>query len=77
SDREGVAGALLQTLQTANLLERRGDRVSFSHEMFLNVFAAEAILRRAGDDPDAVGLALRHPRYLEIRPFVLGAIDDD
>ncbi|WP_136622608.1 MULTISPECIES: nuclease-related domain-containing protein [Mesorhizobium] len=77
SDREGVAGALLQTLQAAKLLDRHGDRVSFSHEMFLNVFAAEAILRRAGDDPDAVGLALRHPRYLEMKPFLLGAIDDD
>ncbi|MDX8455194.1 nuclease-related domain-containing protein [Mesorhizobium sp. VK9D] len=77
SDREGVAGSLLQTLQAANLLERRGDRVSFSHEMFMNVFAAEAILRRAGDNPDAVALALRHPRYLEMKPFVLGAIDDD
>ncbi len=34
SDREGVSGALLQTLQAANILGRRGDRVSFSHEMF-------------------------------------------
>ncbi|MET3524421.1 nuclease-related domain-containing protein [Mesorhizobium abyssinicae] len=77
SDREGVAGTLLQTLQAANLLDRRADRVSFSHEMFLNVFAAEAILRRAGDDSGAVGLALEHPRYLEMKPFLLGAIDDD
>lgn len=77
SDREGVTGTLLQTLQAVNLLVRRGDRISFSHEMFMNVFAAEAILRRAGDDPDEVGLALQHPRYLEMRPFLLGAIDDD
>ncbi|MBR0840480.1 NERD domain-containing protein [Bradyrhizobium liaoningense] len=77
SDREGVSGALLQTLQNANLLDRRGDRVSFSHEMFLNVFAAEAIIRRAGDDPAAVLTALRLPQHLEMRPFVLGAIDDD
>lgn len=77
SDREGVSGALLQTLQDANLLDRRGDRVSFSHEMFLNVFAAEAIIRRAGDDPEAVVTALRLPQHLEMRPFVLGAIDDN
>jgi hypothetical protein len=77
SDREGVTGALLQTLQVANLLERRGDRVSFSHEMFLNAFAAESLLRRAGDDPDAVTLILQHPRYIEMKPFMLGAIDDD
>jgi hypothetical protein len=77
SDREGVSGALLQALQGANILEKRGDRVSFCHEMFLNVFAAEAIIRRAGDDPGAVVAALRLPQHLEMRPFVLGAIDDD
>lgn len=77
SDREGVSGALLQALLDANILNRRGDRVSFRHEMFLNVFAAEAIIRRAGDDPGAVVAALRLPQHLEMRPFVLGAIDDD
>lgn len=77
SDRDGVSGALLQTLQDANILGRRGDRISFSHEMFLNVFAAEAILRRAGDDADAVVAALRLPQHLEMKPFVLGAIDAD
>jgi len=45
--------------------------------MFLNVFAAEAILRRAGDDPEAVVAALRLPQHLEMKPFVLGAIDDN
>ncbi|TCU64630.1 nuclease-like protein [Bradyrhizobium sp. R2.2-H] len=77
SDREDVSGALLQALQEANILDKRGDRVSFSHEMFLNVFAAESIVRRAGDDPEAVVAALRLPQHLEMTPFVLGAIDDD
>lgn len=77
SDREGVSGALLRALQEANILDKRGDRVSFSHEMFLNVFAAEAIVRRAGDDPEAIVAALRLPQHLEMTPFVLGAIDDD
>jgi hypothetical protein len=77
SDREGVSGTLLHALQDANILDRRGDRVSFSHEMFLNVFAAESIVRQAGDDPEAVVAALRLPQHLEMTPFVLGAIDDD
>lgn len=76
-DGEGVSGTLLQTLQAANILDKRGDRVGFSHEMFLNVFAAEAILRRSGDDADEVASALQRPSLLEIKPFVLGAIDDD
>src|ERR1700722_17269887 len=77
SDQEGVSGARLRTLQSVNLLARRGDRVSFSHEMFLNIFAAEAIIRRAGNDPEAVIAALRLPQHLEMKPFVLGAIDDN
>jgi len=77
SDHEGISGALLQMLQDVNILGRRGDRVSFSHEMFLNVFAAEAILRRAGDDADAVVAALRLSQHFEMKSFVLGAIDDD
>lgn len=77
SDHEGVSGRLLEVLHDTNILERRGDRVSFSHEMFLNVFAAEAIIRRAGEDPDLVIAALRLPQYLELKPFVLGAIDDE
>jgi hypothetical protein len=76
SDREGVSGALLQTLRAANILQTRGDRVSFSHEMFLNVFAAEAIVRRANGDAEAVVAALRLPQHLDVRPLVLGAIDD-
>lgn len=77
TDREGVSGELLQSLRTANILQTRGDRVSFSHEMFLNVFAAEAIVRRANGDPEAVVAALRLPQHVEVRPLVLGAIDDD
>ena len=76
SDREGVSGTLLQRLQTANILSKRGDRVSFSHELFLNMFAAEAILRRASDKTDEVVAALRLPRHKEKIPFLLGAIDD-
>ena len=77
SDREGVSGGLLQALRAANILQTRGDRVSFSHEMFLNVFAAEAIVRRADGDPEAVVAALRLPQHIEVGPLVLGAIDDD
>jgi hypothetical protein len=77
SDREGISGALLQTLRAANILQTRGDRVSFSHEMFLNVFAAEAIVRRANGDPETVVAALRLPQHIDVRPLVLAAIDDD
>lgn len=75
-DREGVSGCLLHELLATNILERRGDRISFCHEMFLNVFSAEAIIRRTGEDPDAVVETLRLPQYFDMKPFVLGAIEE-
>ncbi len=65
SDREDVSGVLLKKLLEANILDKRGDRVSFSHEMFLNVFAAETVIRRAGDNPNTVVAALKSPQHLE------------
>ena len=77
ADQEAVSGALLNTLRQTHLLLIRGGRVSFSHEMFFNLFAAEATVRLSRDDPDALVTALRIPQSGEIKAFVLGAIDDD
>ncbi|MDF5829446.1 hypothetical protein P4233_22745 [Pseudomonas aeruginosa] len=58
------------------LLIQRGERLSFVHEMYLNAFAAEAILRQFGSDFDAMTRALALPRFHELRTFVVGAIED-
>ena len=64
-------------LYDARLLTLRSDRVSFSHELFLDVFAAENVVRRASDNPDKVIEALSSPLYANRKAFILGAIDDD
>ena len=76
-DKEDIPHALATLLQTAGLLGSRGDRVSFAHEMFLNAFAAENVIRRAADQSTPVLEALGSPKYADRKAFIIGAIDDD
>ncbi len=74
--RERLGVEVLQEVLRARLLILRGERVSFVHEMYLNAFAAECIVRRANEDFDALIRALASPRFGELRTFVAGAIED-
>jgi len=80
-DRLQAEGALptsmLARAQRSGILSVRGDRVSFCHEMYLNAFAAEAIIRKAGSNVDVILAALSVPRYGALRGFLIGAIDDE
>ncbi len=68
---------LADRLHAAGLLTRRGDRVSFVHELFLDAFAAEHVLRHAAGDPEKVLHALAAPRNDGRKMLIVGAIDDD
>ena len=68
---------LADRLHAAGLLTRRGDRVSFVHELFLDAFAAEYVLRHAAGDPEKVLRALAAPRNDGRKALIVGAIDDD
>ena len=74
-DRESQVAA--RQLQTVGLLTRRGDRVSFAHEMFFHAFAAEDVVRRAAGCPVSLLTALASPLNAERKAFIIGAIDDD
>ena len=76
-DREGVSPALRRLILEKRLLMRRGDRVSFPHEMFFDAFAAEAVVRQAEDRPKEVLKALAAPLHANRRDLVIGAIDDE
>jgi hypothetical protein len=78
ADRRQIASALLKRLQESGLLVHRGERVAFAHELFLNAFVAEALLRDArGQAPDVLR-ALRSPRNdADRRAMIVGAIDDE
>lgn len=76
-DAEHLPTSLLAQLSQANLLILRGDRVSFSHELFFNAFAAEAVIRRAVGNADLIVETLTSPRHAEHKEMIIGAIDDD
>ncbi len=76
ADTEDVAPELLAELHRANLLVTRGDRTSFAHELYLNAFAAEAVIRRANGSPAAVADALRAAIHADRTALIVGAIDD-
>ena len=76
-DAEHLPTPLLAQLNSANLLMQRGDRVSFSHELFFNAFAAEAVIRHAAGRADHIVAALANPKHAERKEMIIGAIDDD
>ena len=75
-DEHHMPSVLADRLHAAGLLTRRGDRVSFVHELFLDAFAAEHVLRHAAGDPKMVLHALAAPRNDGRKTLIVGAIDD-
>lgn len=73
----GFDSVLLDALESAGLVVRRGGRVSFGHEMYLDVFAAEAVVRDSDGDPGKILDALRQPLHRGRGSAIVGAIDDD
>lgn len=75
-DRENLPAKIVRQLESANLLTLRGDRASFSHEMFFDAFAAEAVVRDAGGQPDAILGAIKSPIHSRRAMQLIGSIDD-
>ena len=76
-DHNDVLAELRKLVLDRGLLTIRGGWVSFPHEMFLDAFAAEAVVRQAANSPDAVLKAISAPLHAARKDLVIGAIDDD
>lgn len=76
-DATGVSAELRGLVIDRGLLTLRGDRVSFPHELFLDAFAAETVVRQAVGSAEVVLKALRAPLHVARKDLVIGAIDDD
>lgn len=76
-DSSNLSFAVRQQLMRSQLLQARGDRISFIHELFFTVFTAEAAIRSANGDLSKILLALKSPRYFSSRLFIFGAIEDE
>jgi DNA replication protein DnaC len=77
ADANQVSHVVVRRLQETRLLIKRGDRVSFRHELFFCAFAAEAAVREADGDAAKILIILGSPRYHASRTLILGAIDDE
>ncbi len=75
-DEDSVSSELRKLLVDSGMLTVKGDRVSFPHEMFLDAFATEAVVRQAGDDPDLVLKAIKSPLHAARKSLIIGAIED-
>lgn len=73
----GVTDATRRAVFESRLVSQRGDRLSFSHEMFFYSFAAESAVRAGRKDSEYVQAVLRSPRFHGSKLFILGAIEDD
>ncbi len=76
-DALNIGAASRQQLLQAQLLQVRGDRISFVHELFFSAFSAEAAMRSAEGDVRRVRAALGSPRFFSSKALILGAIEDD
>ena len=76
-DSGDVSSEFRTLLVDRGLLTRRGDRVSFPHEMFLDAFAAEAVVRHAAGQTASMLKALSAPVHVGRKDLIIGAVDDD
>lgn len=76
-DSTNLDHAARQQLLRSQLLQTRGDRVSFIHELFFSAFSAEGAIRSARGDLTRIRAALESPRFFSSKAFVLGGIEDE
>ena len=77
ADSISVGDDARDALVRTELLYLRGDRVSFSHELFYAAFAAESVIRTSGNSALKLQSALSSPRLQSSRTFIVGGIEDD
>ena len=76
-DATGVTDATRRDILESQLVSQRGDRISFSHEMFFSALMAESAVRAARKDSELLQAVLRSPRFHGSKVLIIGAIEDD
>lgn len=76
-DSQNLNSIARQQLSKSKLLQERGDRVSFIHEMFFSMFSAEAAIRSAGRNLESIKKSLTAPKFFSAKIFILGGIEDE
>lgn len=76
-DAASATDAVRYAVLESRLVSQRGDRISFSHEMFFYFFMAESVVRVACKDSERMKSILRSPRFHGSKALILGAVEDD
>jgi len=76
-DVAGVTDATRRAVLESRLVSQRGDRLSFSHEMFFYAFMAESAVRATRKDSERMQAVLLSPRFHGSKVLILGAMEDD
>ena len=71
-----LSANISRELFNSALLEQLGDRASFRHELYLCVFAAEAVVRSCNGDVEKILKAISSPKYVNSKTLIVGAIDN-
>lgn len=66
--------SLSKLLMNKNLLKKLGDRVSFGHELFFNVFVVEGLIRASGQNANIIIDAISLPRHFDHKRLIVGSI---
>ena len=77
ASESNVPAEAYRKVNDSHILVRHGGRISFWHELFLTAFAAEAAVRGAQGNSEALVQSINDPRYADSRRFIVAAIDDD
>jgi energy-coupling factor transporter ATP-binding protein EcfA2 len=71
-----IRTAVFEYAHNARFLNTRGDRVTFSHELFQDAFVAESVMRRCASAFDILN-ALSEPQNRSRQVLIVGAIEND
>lgn len=75
-DRNNISVETIKKLQIANLISRHEEKVSFGHELLLNAFCSEAVIRICNNNHQSLVEALSLPRHSDYKNMIIGAIED-
>jgi DNA replication protein DnaC len=76
AEQQSVPTAILRHLHDANLLIQEEDYINFGHELYLDAFTAESIIRSSSSNIQSILKELQSPLNEERKHLIIGAIDN-
>jgi len=73
----GISTSILDDLISAKILDSKGQSLTFSHELFMRIYAAESIIRKNTKNSAKLLEQLVEPKNAENGIFILSGIDSE